>query len=127
MTKRNDNQTQQPISCADIEQHMQDRYAYMLHNEQYHGRHTDEHNTLEEFLGDVVDDGSDEHERLEQAASNRVLVDWATADAESANAPGGSRGVGVTVPSAPGLVTRGYLCNSSQDFAFPGSNTGLSM
>ena len=119
-----DNQKQPHISSEEIEQRMQDRYAYMLYNEQYYERHADEHETLEEFVCDVIDDGSDEHERLEQAASNRVLIDWATADTDSADAPGDSRGVGGSVPSGRGLVTPPYLCNSSQDSAFPGSSEG---
>ena len=121
MTKFKHQDNQERVPVEQVKQNMQDRYLFMLDNGQYNGRYADEIATLEEFVTDTIDDGSDEQERLEQEASNRVLMDWATADTESGERSGGSRSVVGAVPPAPGLVTRGYLCNSPPHSALSGS------
>ena len=122
MTKPKHQDNQERIPVEHVRQTMQDRYLSMLHNGQYNGRYADEFAALEELVTDTIDDGSDEQERLEQEASNRVLMDWATADTESGERSGGSRPVvGAVPPDAPDLVTRGYLCNSRPTSALPGS------
>ena len=117
MTKFKHQDNQEHVPVEHVIQNMQERYLSMLDNGQYNGRYADEIATLEEFITDTIDDGSDEQERLEQEASNQVLINFSrsTADTGSGERGGGSRPVVGTVPPAPGLVTRGYL------------NTGLSV
>jgi hypothetical protein len=78
MTKSS-RQDNQPVTHESLMQDMQDRFAYMLYNDQYNGKHSTEFGVLEELLCDVIDDGSSEQERLEQEASNTALINYARA------------------------------------------------
>ena len=76
--KPNDNQN---ITSESMLRDMENRYAWRLYNEQFYGKYHDEFVALEEFVCQTI------------------------ADTDSANAPGGSRGVGGAVPSDVGMVT----------------------
>lgn len=107
-----DNQKQDTVSLDAILGNMQDRHAYLVWKDSY--RDNAEVAVLVELLGDVIDDGSDEQERLGQEASNKVLIDFSRtiADTDVGGRGGGSRPSGGAVPTTPGIVTRRHLCNS---------------
>ena len=133
-----ENKEQQNISYEELMDDMQSRFGRMLENYEYNGyEYATKFDALEDLVCDLVDDGSDEQERLAQEASDKVLRDFSRMlpDTEVGGQSGGSRlssgavpDISVdnlpilTSPLAPGIVTRGYLCNSSPNPPIPGSH-----
>ena len=130
-----ENKEQQNISYEELMDDMQSRFGRMLENYEYNGyEYATKFDALEDLVCDLVDDGSDEQERLAQEASDKVLRDFSRMlpDTEVGGQSGGSRlssgavpDISVdnlpilTSPLAPGIVTRGYLCNSSPNSPIP--------
>ena len=142
------NHKQQNISYKELVGDMEDRFAYMLHNDMYNGTHAAEFVVLEEMLCDI-EYAADEDTWQEQEASNKVLVDFSktlpSGESDRENGEGRMRRAAAPLPVpttsyspsdcsdklpiltsippdvAPGLVNRGYPCNSSPMSASPGN------
>ena len=134
-----DNPNQQNVSYEALKDGMERRYQEGLVNHRYNGWHADEFATLEYLVADSIDEEGDEHDRATQEASDKVLRAFVKRDAESGGGCDGSRTDGGAVPlvktgnlgdlektgtvsSAPGIVTLGYLGNSSENSPVSGSS-----